>query len=102
MGSQLVCIVAEGKRRRVYLPSDDAHVGAALAEPPDNPPFGGLPFNPRAVTAPNYGLSQWSDLFTARQLNAMCSFADLVAEAREQVLADGGDEPYMPTPSPTI
>ncbi len=94
LGSQLVCIVAEGDRRRIYLPSDDAHVEAALVEPPDNPPFGGLPFNPRAVTAPNYGLTQWPDLFTARQLTAMCTFADLVAEAREQVLADGGDEPY--------
>ncbi len=94
LGSQLVCIVAEGDRRRIYLPSDDAHVEAARVEPPPDPPFGDLPFNPRAVTAPNYGLTQWADLFTARQLTTMCTFADLVAEAREQVLADGGDESY--------
>ena len=94
LGSQLVSIVAEGDRRRVYLPATEAHVNAALVEPPSDPPFGSLPFNPRAVTAPNYGLTEWADLFTARQLTAMCTFADLVAEAREQVLADGGDEAY--------
>ncbi len=50
--------------------------------------------NPRAITVPNYGTTQWADLFTARQLTTMCTFADLVAEAREQVLADGGDQSY--------
>ena len=94
LGSQLVCIVAEGDRRRIYIPAHDDHLRASQVEPPANPPSGALPYNPRAVTVPNYGATQWSDLFTARQLTTMCTFADLVAEAREQVLADGGDESY--------
>ena len=94
LGSQLVCIVAEGHRRRIYLPAQDDHLQTSLIEPPVDPPSGELPYNPRAITVPNYGATQWADLFTARQLTTMCTFADLVAEAREKVLADGGDEPY--------
>lgn len=94
LGSQLVSIVAEGDRRRVYLPADDAHVDAALMEPPCDPPFGSLPKKALGFRVQQYGLTEWADLFTARQLTTMCTFADLVAAAREQVLADGGDEPY--------
>ena len=43
---------------------------------------------PRAITAPNYGMSHFVDLFTARQLNTLATFTDLVAEARELVLED--------------
>ena len=77
LGSQLVCIVAEGDRRRIYLPSDRTHAGAALVEPPDNPPYGWPSVQPEGRHCPQYGLTQWADLFTARQLNAMCMFADL-------------------------
>ena len=94
MGSQLVCIVAEGNRRRVYLPSDDSHMEAAQIDPHPGAPSSSLPKKALGFRVQQYGLTQWADLFTARQLNAMCTFADLVAEAREQVLADGADEPY--------
>ena len=53
-----------------------------------------LPSNPRDFKTPNYGLRTFAELFTARQLVALTTFADLVGEAREQVLADGGDETY--------
>ncbi len=94
LGSQLVCIVAEGDRKRIYVPANDDHRRASQVEPPTNPPSGSLPHNPRAITVPNYGVRQWAELFTARQLTTMCTFADLVAKARERVLADGSDESY--------
>ncbi len=88
LGSQLVCIVAAGNRRRVYLEADPSHIRVADLAPPADPPSGDLPFNPRAVTTPNYGLTKWADLFTPRQLTAMCTFSDFIAEAREQALTD--------------
>jgi len=88
LGSQLICIVAAGNRRRVYLETDPAHIRVADLEPPVDPPSGDLPFNPRAVTTPNYGLTKWADLFTPRQLTTLVTFSDLIAEAREQVLTD--------------
>lgn len=88
LGSQLVCIVAEGDRQRVYLEVDSAHVKAADANRPSDPPSGSLPKRALGFRVQGYGVSEWADLFTARQLTAMCMFSDLVAEAREQVLTD--------------
>ena len=100
LGSQLVCIAAEGNRQRVYLEADLAHVSAADIEPPSDPPSGDLPFNPRAVTTPNYGLTKWADLFTPRQLTALCTFSDLIAEAREQALSDAQAAGLSDDPAP--
>ena len=100
LGSQLICIVAEGDRRRVYLETDQSHVSAADIEPPSDPPSGELPFNPRAITTPNYGLSKWADLFTPRQLTTLCTFSDLIAEAREKALSDASAAGLSDDPTP--
>jgi putative DNA methylase len=42
----------------------------------------------RWFSPPLYGLPNYSDLFTARQLVALTTFSDLVGEARGRVLAD--------------
>lgn len=85
LGSQLVCVVAEGERGRVYVEATDAHVEASQVPVPDDAPLGSLPHNPRAVTTPNYGLTEWADLFTARQLTTLCAFTEALPEVREQV-----------------
>lgn len=94
LGAQLLCTVAEGERRRIYLEADEEQLQAAEVEPPADPPDGELSHNPRAITTPNYGITRHAQLFTNRQLQAMTTFADLVGDARERVLADGGDRDY--------
>ncbi len=88
MAQQLVSIVADGPRGRAYLPPDDKHVAAAEVDPPAEPPQGSLGYYPRDIKAPTYGLTEFSDLFTDRQLVALTTFSDLVVEAREHVLRD--------------
>jgi putative DNA methylase len=88
LGELLMAIVAEGNRRRVYLSPTSDHVDAADVEVPRSVPSGKLPQNPRDFKTPNYGMANFSDLFTNRQLVALTTFSDLVGEAREQVLKD--------------
>ncbi|MER8599363.1 DUF1156 domain-containing protein [Mesorhizobium sp. M1339] len=88
LGSRLMAIVAEGKRGRVYMSPDPAHVAAATAAHPQWEPEGDLPSNPRDFKTWNYGMSTFASLFTARQLTALTTFADLVSEARERVFKD--------------
>ncbi|HMT06306.1 MAG TPA: DUF1156 domain-containing protein, partial [Solirubrobacterales bacterium] len=88
LGEQLIAVVAEGDRRRVYLEASKEHSDAADVDEPEDVPSGDLPANPRDFKTPNYGLTKWSDLFTNRQLLALTTFSDLVGEAREKVLAD--------------
>jgi putative DNA methylase len=87
MGAQVMTVVAEGKRRRIYLDADAAPV--PKAERPTAAWLDqDLPANTRWFSPPAYGLGQYGDLFTDRQLVALTTFSDLVEKARLKVLED--------------
>jgi len=98
LGSQLVCVVAEGERGRTYVEATDAQVEASQVPVPEDAPLGSLPHNPRAVTTPNYGLTEWADLFTARQLTTLCAFTEALPEVREQVEREAAAAGYDDDP----
>jgi len=88
MSPTLMALVAEGERRRIYLPPTFEHVEAATVERPADVPDQAIGHDPRALWTPLYGLTRFSDLFTNRQLLTLTTFSDLVIEARERVLSD--------------
>jgi putative DNA methylase len=88
LGAQLMAVVAEGDRRRVYLPPNDEHRRAAAVERPETAPEASLPAEALGFRVQNYGLTQWADLFTHRQLLALTTFSDIVLQARDRVLRD--------------
>lgn len=88
IGTRLMAIVAEGQRNRIYLsPTEDMERIARSAHPEWRPD---VEFFQQALgfRVGNYGMTKWSDLFTARQTVALTTFCDLVTEARERVRAD--------------
>ncbi|QAY71608.1 DUF1156 domain-containing protein [Xylanimonas protaetiae] len=88
VGQTLMATVAEGNRQRVYLAPTAEHIRAADVSKPTEVPSGEVATNPRWFSPPAYGLTQFADLFTNRQLTALTTFSDLVAEARDRVLDD--------------
>ena len=88
LGSQLMAIVAEGKRGRIYCSPYEEHSLAAQIEKPSEGPAGTLPENPRWFSPPAFGMTDYRDLFTNRQLTALTTFSDLVLEAQKQAEAD--------------
>lgn len=88
MGTRLMAIVAEGGRGRIYLPPTEAMEALARKAKPEWTPD--VEFFQQALgfRIGNYGMTKWSDLFSARQLTALTTFSDLVQEARAQVLHD--------------
>ena len=87
MGARLMAIVAQGDRGRVYLTPTADHDLAARQARPDWRPEVQLEGKTR-VNVSNYGLDVFGDLFTPRQLVALTTFSDLVAEARDLVERD--------------
>ena len=87
MGAQLLAIIAEGDRRRIYLaPTREQERVALDAKPqwkPDNDLIGKC-----RDQLPLYGMDTFDKLFTSRQLVALTTFSDLVGEARQRVIAD--------------
>jgi putative DNA methylase len=87
--TRMMAMVAEGERGREYLPPDDEHVRIAETAMPKWRPEGEMNENtPNLVSGRGYGIKRWHELFTLRQLVALTTFSDLVAEARQKVRAD--------------
>jgi putative DNA methylase len=94
MSARLMAIAAEGVRSRVYLPATDMQEQLALAAQSHDSPASELPARALGFRVQAYGMTHHRDLFTARQLAALCTFVELVGEARDEVRADGGSETY--------
>lgn len=86
MGLVLTAIVGAGASRRAYLEPTDEHVAAAGVPRLQSAVGGDISTNPRWFSPPLYGLTDFSDLFTNRQLTAITTFSDLVEDARELAL----------------
>ncbi len=86
-GQLPTAVVVEGHGRRDYLEAS-AVPAPTVAVPETRGLDASLPDNPRWFSPPAYGLTTYADLFTPRQLVALTTFSDLVAEARTQAAAD--------------
>ena len=87
MSAQMMAVVAEGKNGRIYLSPDLIQEEATAVRRPETYPDGEL-FGKAAVNVPLYGMRGFADLFTPRQLTALTTFSDLVAEAQAKATQD--------------
>ncbi len=83
MGEKLMVTVAEGERSKLFISPDAVQIEAAHVAKPEDYPDAKLPNNPRDFKTPNYGLENLSQLFTNRQLVALTTLSDLVAEIQD-------------------
>jgi putative DNA methylase len=88
IGMRMMAIVAESKIGRVYLPPTQEMEEVARVVEPNWKPDSEFFKQALGFRIGNYGMEKWSDLFTLRQLVALTTFSDLVAEAREKVAID--------------
>ena len=94
MSAQMLAIVAEASRGRVYVPADSEHIRIAESVEPVWSPETNLSTHPQYMGTPRYGLTKHADLFTRRQLMAMGTVTQLVDEARKQAQIDGAASGY--------
>ena len=86
IGAQLMAIVAEGQRNRIYLAPVSEHEAIAVQAEPKWSPTTYLPEQALGFRVQGYALTTHADLFTSRQLVALSTFSDLVSEARRKSL----------------
>jgi putative DNA methylase len=85
LGARLMAVVAEGTRGRVYLSPTAEMEGLALSAKPTWKPTGDVPARLTGGTCVPYGLKEWGDLFTSRQLVALTTLGDLVGELQIRI-----------------
>jgi putative DNA methylase len=94
IGSQLMAIVAEGKRQRYYVAPSEQHERAAEAPRPKDLDGAELPDNPRWFSPPLYGMRTYDELFTSRQLVALTTFSELIRQLYADLIDGGNDTEY--------
>ncbi|ABN76952.1 DUF1156 domain-containing protein [Cereibacter sphaeroides] len=88
MGQTLLAIVAEGKGGRAYVAPTNDQVATAISAEPTWRPEAALPNDPRNFWTVDYGLTNFGDLFTSRQLVALNTLSELVHEVRAKIESD--------------
>ena len=94
MGEQMTAIVAEGDRRRLYVSPTDEHIQTAISAEPAWRPTGNLPDQALSFRVQRYGFTHWHQLFTKRQLLALTTFSDLIADVCQMLKQDSGNDEY--------
>ena len=85
MKQKLMAVVAEGLNARFYLAPTSEMEGIASQALSIWKPNIEMPKNPRWFSPPAYGMINFGDLFTTRQLVALTTFSDLAQETRTKI-----------------
>jgi len=99
IGEQLMAVVAEGHRHRVYLQATDEQVAVSRQGSPVDVPETDLPEQALGFRVQAYGMTHHRELFSHRQLIALTTFSDLVPAARDMVAADAKESGLSPEDS---
>ena len=94
MGEQMIGIVAEGNRKRLFISPTEEHIKTALSAKPEWYPTQKMPTTAYRVSGRGYGITHWRQLFTQRQLAALTTFSDLVPEVQALLTEHGASEEY--------
>lgn len=88
MNQKLMAVVIEGQRGRLYLPpTAEMEAICAQAEPAWKPHCD-IPQKHRNFQPPVYGVNDFGELFTNRQIVALTTFGELIHISKERILQD--------------
>ena len=85
IGETMTAVVAEGNRKKLFLSPTDVHIQVAQSIETSERPRGELPNQALGFRVQNYGFTQWSQLFTERQLTMLTVFSDLLSEFQASI-----------------
>ena len=83
LSAQMMAVVTNtGGKKSFYIPSETQKAAANVKLPEEIPP-GSIPTNAHWFSPPGFGITEYADLFTARQMRMLCTFSDLVRKAQD-------------------
>jgi putative DNA methylase len=85
---QLMSVCVQNKQGRFYLNPDEEQINAANRAMSEDAPVGALPNNTRWFSPPGFGMKDYADLYTSRQLLLMTTLCDLVSREMAQITKD--------------
>ena len=82
LGAEMMAVVTNTGGKKSFLVPDEVQRAAADVGMSEDIPSGTIPVNAHWFSPPGYGFTEYSDLFTARQMRMLILFSDLVRKAQ--------------------
>lgn len=83
LGAEMMAVVTNtGGKKSFFVPDAEQKAAAGCKLPEDVPP-GTIPPNSHWFSPPGFGITEYADLFTPRQMRMLATFSDLVREAQD-------------------
>lgn len=100
LGQQLLAMGLPAEKGRSYVPASPSQVESAERARADWEPTGEIADNPGHTNVVRYGMTEWADLFTSRQLQALsvfsASISDVVVEIEQAAIKSGLQDDQRP------
>ena len=88
LGNMLMAVAVDRKDGRDFYSPSEEQLKAAAVLKPDGLPAGELPNNTRWFSTPAFGMKEYKDLYTSRQLQMLCTLSDLIKKYQAIVSVD--------------
>ena len=101
LGNILMAVAIDRKDGRDFYSPSEEQLKAAAVMRPDNLPAGELQNNTRWFSTPAFGMKEYKDLYTSRQLQMLCTLSDLIKKYRG-IISDDATEAGMADDKATL
>lgn len=88
LGAQLMAMVIDTPTGKIYKEPNQIQETAALVPVPEDIPQGEIPDNAHWFGPPGFGITEYADLFSPRQLTMLTTFCELLKELQDKVASD--------------
>lgn len=88
LGTAMVAVVTGTGGAKIFHLPDKVQLDAANVKKPEEVPPGSIPHNASWFVPPGFGLTEYTDLFTNRQLLMLSTFSDLIKQVQSKATSD--------------
>lgn len=88
LGAQLMAMVIDTPNGKIYKEPNSVQEAAAVVPAPENIPQGEIPDNAHWFGPPGFGITEYADLFSPRQLTMLTTFCELLKELQDKAASD--------------
>lgn len=82
LGAQMMAVVTNAGGTKAFHVPDDVQNSAAHVEVPEEIPQGTIPENAHWFSPPGFGITEYADLFSPRQMRMLTTFSDLIHQVQ--------------------
>ena len=88
LGIQMMAVAVDGKSGRDFCEPSDIQIKAAEVKTTSDLPQGELPHNTRWFSTPGFGLTEYKDLYTPRQLKMLITICETITQYKNIIEQD--------------